>query len=248
MPNYKIKIQYDGTDFHGWQIQKDRITIQGEISRVLKIITGSKVRVTGSGRTDAGVHALGQVANFVTKLNIEAESMLKALNSLLPPTIRIIESEIVSDSFNAMFNCIEKTYRYTIYQGRIISPFLYRYALHYPYKLDFEKMEQAAEKLKGERDFSAFTVKSSAKNHVKNLKEIRFERKGELTDIYFTGNGFLRYMVRTLVGTLIEVGNGKIKVEEINEIIESKDRSKAGPTSPPQGLFLIEAKYPEIYD
>ncbi len=245
MPNYKIKIQYDGTDFHGWQIQKDRITIQGEISRVLKIITGSKVRVTGSGRTDAGVHALGQVANFVTKLNIEAESMLKALNSLLPPTIRIIESEVVPDSFNAMFNCIEKTYRYTIYHGRIISPFLYRYALHYPYNLDFEKMEQAAQKLIGEKDFSAFTVKSSAKNHVKNLKVIRFNRKGDITDIYFTGNGFLRYMVRTLVGTLIEIGNGKIKVEEIEEIIESKDRSKAGPTSPPHGLFLIEARYPE---
>ena len=245
MPNYKIKIQYDGTDFSGWQIQKDRKTIQGEISRVLKIITGSKTRVTGSGRTDAGVHALGQVANFVTKLNIEAESMLKALNSLLPPTIRIIESKIVSDSFNAMFNCIEKTYRYTIFQGKIISPFLYRFALHYPYSLDFEKMEEAAKILEGEKDFSAFTVKSSAKNHVKNLKEIRFERKGEITDIYFTGNGFLRYMVRTLIGTLIEVGNGKIAVDEIENIIESKDRSKAGPTSPPHGLFLIEAKYPE---
>jgi len=244
MPNYKIKIQYDGTDFSGWQIQKDRRTIQGEISRVLKIITGSKTRVTGSGRTDAGVHALGQVANFITKLNIESESMLKALNSLLPPSIRIVESKIVPDSFNAMFNCIEKTYRYTIFQGKIISPFLYRYALHYPFYLDLDSMKEASRFLIGEKDFSAFTVKSSAKNHKKNLKEIRFERKGEKTDIYFTGNGFLRYMVRTLVGTLIEVGNGKIKVEEIEEIIKSKDRSKAGPTSPPQGLFLIEAKYP----
>jgi tRNA pseudouridine38-40 synthase len=248
MPNYKIKIQYDGTDFHGWQIQKDKKTIQGEISRALTIITGKRVRITGSGRTDAGVHALDQTANFYTTLNIEAHSMLKALNSLLPQTIRIIKSDIVDNSFNARFHCIEKTYMYSIFRGKIITPFLYRYYLHYPYNIDINKMQQAAKNMLGERDFTSFTSKSAANNHVKELKKIEFTEEENILRMFFVGSGFLRYMVRTIVGTLLEVGSGKIQPDEIQNIIEAKDRSLAGPTSPPQGLFLFKAKYPEEYE
>jgi tRNA pseudouridine38-40 synthase len=248
MPNYKIKIQYDGTDFHGWQIQKDKKTIQGEISRALTIITGKRVRITGSGRTDAGVHALDQTANFYTTLNIEAHSMLKALNSLLPQTIRIIKSDIVDNSFNARFHCIEKTYMYSIFRGKIITPFLYRYYLHYPYNIDINKMQQAAKNMLGERDFTSFTSKSSANNYVKELKKIEFTEEENILRMFFVGSGFLRYMVRTIVGTLLEVGSGKIQPDEIQNIIEAKDRSLAGPTSPPQGLFLFKAKYPEEYE
>ncbi len=248
MPNYKIKIQYDGTDFHGWQIQKDRRTIQGEISRALTIITGKRVRITGSGRTDAGVHALDQTANFYTTLNIEADSMQRALNSLLPQSIRIMESAIVDNSFNARFHCIEKTYRYSIFRGKIITPFLYRYYLHYPYDIDVNKMKQAGEYMLGEKDFTSFTSKSSANNHVKELRSIEFTEEENILRMFFVGSGFLRYMVRTIVGTLLEVGGGKIEPDEIPNIIEAKDRSLAGPTSPPQGLFLFKAKYPEEYE
>ncbi len=248
MPNYKIKIQYDGTDFHGWQIQKDKRTIQGEISKALITITGKRIRITGSGRTDAGVHALDQTANFYTTLNIEADSMLRALNSLLPPSIRIMSSKIMDNSFNARFHCIEKTYRYSIYRGRIINPFLYRYNLHYYYPLNIEDMKKAAEYMIGEKDFTSFTSKSSAKNHVKEIKRIEFKEEGDILTIFFTGNGFLRYMVRTIVGTLLEVGGGKILPKDIPKIIEAKDRALAGPTSPPQGLFLYRAKYPEEYE
>jgi len=243
MPNYKIIIQYDGFDYSGWQVQPDKRTIQGEIRKALNKITGHKLKVIGSGRTDAGVHAMGQVANFKTSLNIEEYSMLKALNTLLPKDIRIINSKKVNDKFNAISDCIEKKYRYNIYNDKIMSPFENRYALYYPYKLNISKMKKASKILLGKNDFSAFTSKTSKENCVRDLKRIRICKSGNIINLIFVANGFLRYMVRILVGTLIDIGRGKIELNNLKDILNKKDRTKAGKKVEPQGLYLDEAKY-----
>ena len=245
MPNYKIIVQYAGTGFSGWQIQPGRTTVQGEISRALSVITAQRVRVTGSGRTDSGVHARGQVANFNVKSRIAPDSMKRALNALLPSTIRILECQGVPDSFNSRFHALEKTYIYTLFRSPVLSPFLGPFCLHFPYPLDLERMQRAADLIVGERDFSSFTTRSDKNNHVKKVLQIRVLPRGELLHIKVRGRGFLRYMVRTIVGTLLEVGEGKRSPEEMTGILEGKDRSLAGPTAPPQGLCLWEVLYPD---
>ncbi len=247
MPNYKVLIQYDGSEYKGWQIQPDEKTIQGEFVRVLKIISGKRVRITSSGRTDSGVHALAQVANFWLDLKIAPDSMKKALNSLLPPDIRVFKVEFAPDNFNARFHAIEKTYFYRIFTGEIVPPFKYRYVYRHPYKLYPELMREGAKHLIGEHDFTSFTSHPSSKNMVKRVKKIEIIELPEEEEIRveITANGFLRYMVRIIVGTLLLVGEGKIKPEEVKRILDSKNRELAGPTAPSKGLFLKNVVYPE---
>ncbi len=243
MPNYKLTIAYDGTQYKGWQYQPDQPTVQGTITKALQVITKKKPKLYGAGRTDAGVHALGQVANFKAKVNIPPDSMKKALNSILPPDIRIMDCEIVPEDFNARYNAKGKLYEYRIFTGEVVPPFIHRYVLHFPYPLDFNAMKEAAKYFVGEKDFSAFTTEDSPKLMVREILLSEIEKQGEFIYYRIRGRGFLKYMVRIIVGTLLEVGKGKIPPEKIEEIFESKDPKNAGPTAPPHGLFLMKVDY-----
>ena len=244
MANYKLTISYDGTEYKGWQYQPDQRTVQGTIHKALQIITKRKPKLYGAGRTDAGVHALGQVANFHTRLSIPPDSMKRAINSLLPPDIRIIKCEIVGDKFNARFHSKGKVYEYRLFNGEVISPFLQRYTAHVrgP-SLNIEAMREAASFLVGEKDFSSFTSEDAKKDKVRKITSFKIRKKGGIYYFRVRGSGFLKYMVRIMVGTLIEVGKGKITPLEFKEILEAKDRNLAGPTAPPQGLFLLKVLY-----
>ncbi len=243
MPNYKLVIAYDGTAYRGWQYQPDQPTVQGTLTQAIQIITKRKPKLYAAGRTDAGVHALGQVANFRTNLNIPPESMKKALNSLLPPDIRIMDCEIVPDSFNARYSAKTKLYEYRIYTGEVVPPFIHRYVLHFPYPIDINAMKEACKYFVGQKDFSAFTTEDSPKLMVREILLSELERKGEFIYYRIKGRGFLKYMVRIIVGTLLEVGKGKLQPEDIEKIFESKDPKNAGPTAPPHGLFLVKVEY-----
>jgi len=243
LSNYKLTIAYDGTNYRGWQYQPDQSTIQGTIHRALQIITKRRPKLYGAGRTDAGVHALGQVANFHTKLSIPPDSMKRAINSLIPPDIRIMKCEIVDDKFNARFHSKGKVYEYRVYRGEIVSPFLYRYVAHVYFPLDVEAIKKASELLVGEKDFSSFTSESEGKNKIRKIESFEVWEEGEMLYFRVRGNGFLKYMVRIMVGTLLEVGKGKITLNDFEKILEAKDRTLAGPTAPPQGLFLLKVLY-----
>jgi tRNA pseudouridine38-40 synthase len=248
MQNYKITIQYDGTNYHGWQIQPNGITIQSELTRVMSLLDHRHVTIHGAGRTDAGVHAEGQVASFFLERQFEPAKLRDAINGNLKSDIRIIDVETVRDEFHARFSASEKTYRYTIITGEVISPFVYRYALHHREKLDVEAMRQAASLLRGRHDFSAFTVEDSeVEDHHRTLKGIELQvdkdLKGERIRIFATADGFLRYMVRTIAGTLLDVGRGFRSVEDVGEALGSRDRKKAGQTAKAHGLTLLSVRY-----
>jgi len=244
--NYKVIIHFDGTNYSGWQYQKKEIkTIQGELLRVLKIIGKKKVVVTGSSRTDAGVHSTGMTANFHLNFKIEPESLIKAMNSMLPEDIRIVYCEIADKSFNARFGAKQKTYVYKIFTGEILSPFKYRYYAHIPYPLNISEMRKALKYFKGERDFSSFTSDEPEKKKIRTIDEIRMNVKKDEIIIRVKGKSFLRYMVRNIVGTIIDVGRGKIEVNQLPEIFKAKDRRKAGQTAPAKGLCLSEVVYDE---
>lgn len=244
MRNIKITIEYDGKDFNGWQKQPDKLNIQGEIERAIEIITGEKVNLIGSGRTDAGVNALNQVANFKIESKIPIEKIPYALNSQLKRSIRVKSAEEVDDRFNSRYNAKKKTYIYTINNSEQGSA-IYRYMqYHYPIKLDEIKMNEAIKYFIGEHDFKAFKASgTSSKSSVRTIYEAEVIRDAEIIKIILTGNGFLYNMVRIIAGTLVEAGEGKIKPEEVKNIIESKDRKKAGKTLPPTGLCLYNVEY-----
>jgi tRNA pseudouridine38-40 synthase len=242
--NFKAVIQYDGTNYSGWQIQPNNVTIQGTIQQILHKITEEKITIHASGRTDAGVHALGQVASFKIEKVMKASSLQSALNSLLPQDIRIIHLSEAPDEFNAQYNANSKEYQYQIFSGKVLSPFLYRYFYHLSIELDIAEMKKAAKKFIGEHDFSAFkSAESTCKNYIRKVFQSDIVSNKDIIYYIVVANGFMHYMVRTMVGTLIEVGRGKIPAEQIEEIITSKNRAKAGATAPPQGLFLIKANY-----
>ena len=246
MRNIKITIEYDGKDFNGWQKQPEKLNIQGEIERAIEIITKEKVNLIGSGRTDAGVNALNQIANFKIENDIPIEKIPYALNSQLKKSIRVKKAEVVDDRFNSRYNAKKKTYIYTINnseQGTAI----YRYMqYHYPIKLDENKMNEAAKYFIGEHDFKAFKASgTSSKSSVRTIYEAKVIREGELIKIILTGNGFLYNMVRIIAGTLVEVGEGKINPEDVKNIIDSRDRKNAGRTLPPTGLCLYNVEYGE---
>lgn len=245
MRNIKLVIEYDGKDFNGWQKQPTKLNIQGEIEKAIKQITGEDVDLTASGRTDAGVHALGQVANFKTNSNIAIEKIPIALNSNLKKSIVIKSAEEVEERFHSRLNCKRKTYRYVINNSKYGTAIYRNLETHIPIKLNIQKMQEAVKYFEGEHDFKAFKASgTSSKSSVRTIYKAEVIDVGnERIYIELTGNGFLYNMVRIISGTLVEVGMGKIAPEEIKTIIESQKRENAGKTLPPQGLYLVNVEY-----
>ena len=244
MRNIKLTIEYDGKDFNGWQKQPNKLNIQGEIERVIENITGEKIDLIASGRTDAGVHAIGQVANFKTDSNIAIEKIPIAINSQVKNSIRIQNAEEVDENFHSRYNCKKKTYRYVIDNSKYGSAIYRNISYHMPIKLNLEAMKKAIKYFEGEHDFKAFKSSgTSSKSSVRTIYRAEIITEGNSIAIDLTGNGFLYNMVRIIVGTLVEVGLGKIKAEDIPGIIESKDRTRAGKTLPPHGLMLLKVDY-----
>ncbi|WP_265446594.1 tRNA pseudouridine(38-40) synthase TruA [Acetivibrio straminisolvens] len=244
MRNVKLIIEYDGTNYHGWQKQKNAKTVQDTIESAIKGLTGEKAELTGASRTDFGVHALGQVANFKTDSNIPGDRFSYALNRILPDDIVIIESQEVSPDFHARFKSKGKKYRYLIYNSRFPSAILRNRAFHVSYKLDFESMKKAASYFLGTHDFSSFRASgSSVKTSVRTMTDVLLERDDKIIKFEISGDGFLYNMVRIMVGTLVDVGMGRINDDDIPKIIESKNRKSAGRTAPAEGLYLVEVYY-----
>jgi tRNA pseudouridine38-40 synthase len=250
MRNLKIVLAYDGSCFAGWQVQPDSATIQGTLASAIGRITGEKVLPQGSGRTDAGVHALGQVATCALESPIPAGNLLKALNDALPASIRVLEVSEVPPEFHARKSARAKVYRYRIYRGAICPPFLAGYVWHHPYPLDENAMRQAASLVVGEYDFTSFAAvdpeRGKAELVVSNVRRVSvssWERAGEELIYTVRGIGFLHHMVRNLVGTLILVGKGTLQSEDISRILKAKDRSTAGATAPASGLYLVSVEY-----
>jgi len=248
MKNYKILVQYDGSRYKGWQVQKSTdMTIQGKIQNVLGELAGHPVEVIGSGRTDAGVHAFGQVANFHLEGEFSKKEILDYLNHYLPMDIAVIQIEEVDSRFHARYNAVEKTYVYRIYTSNIPNVFERKYMYTYTEPLNIEAMKEAASHLLGTHDFMAFCGnKKMKKSTIRTVSDISITKCGHEIQIAYTGDGFLQQMIRIMTGTLIEVGNGKKSPTEVQKILESKDRQRAGFTVPPEGLILKQVKYATV--
>ncbi len=244
MRNLKLTIAYDGTNYQGWQAQSTGSTIQGVLEGKISRITSESVRLHAAGRTDAGVHALQQVANFTTSHNIPTPSLAKALNSMLPDDIVINDIEEVEPDFQARYRAKSKKYIYRFLQQPRPSPFERQYAWHIRKPLDIDKMRQAAQSLLGEHHFGSFQGSGcNARNPVKNIHQLDFQENCQILSFSIKASGFLRHMVRNIVGTLVDVGQNKLAPAELETILAAKDRTKAGPTAPPQGLFMAEVEY-----
>jgi tRNA pseudouridine38-40 synthase len=267
LQTWKLTLAYDGTDFRGWQIQPGEATIQGELQAALGRITGEKPLPQGSGRTDAGVHALMQVASFALRAPIPAENLRRALNRTLPDSIRILETKIVPSSFHARHSAVAKTYEYRVFREALCPPFLARYVHACPWPLNVEALQRAARLFEGEHDFLSFSAtdpdlasrgfdaEMETGTPVGALRTIfssawrqRQTEEGALLVYRVRGNGFLHHMVRNLVGTMLDVGRGRTSVEEIPWIIAARARAAAGPTAPARGLFLHSVEYGEDED
>ncbi|MEZ0537398.1 tRNA pseudouridine(38-40) synthase TruA [Caldicellulosiruptoraceae bacterium PP1] len=244
MKNILLTIEYEGTNYHGWQKQNNKITIQGTIENAIYKMTKEKVNLVGSGRTDAGVHALNQKANFLTETKVPIEKIPVALNSLLPSDISIKDAKEVDLNFNARYSAKQKTYKYLIYNGKTRSAIMRNLSYFYRGQLDILKMEQALEYFIGRYDFTAFCSSGSeVKSKIREIKNAYLSVENDYISIYVTANGFLYNMMRIIAGTILDVGCGKIKPTDIPLIIESKDRNKAGKTLPPWGLYLVDVVY-----
>ena len=248
--NFKLLIQYDGTDFHGWQVQENDRTIQGELERVIGMLEDGKVSVIGSGRTDAGVHAEGQVANVIVRRSFTPDKLRAAINGNLWRDIRILKAERAADQFHARFSAKKKTYLYRIVNAPVISPFWRRYAHHEFKPLDIPRMTAAARFLLGEHDWTAFaSAQSDGESRVRTVLDCTIDSawdrraSANILEFRITGNGFLRYMVRSIMGTLIEVGRGEKDSDTIQTAIVTGDRSLAGKTAPAHGLTLLKVDY-----
>ncbi|MHC5228279.1 tRNA pseudouridine(38-40) synthase TruA [Enterococcus sp. LJL99] len=247
MPRYKAIIAYDGTQFNGFQTQPNCRTVQGELERVLrKLNNGKTIFVTGSGRTDAGVHAIGQVIHFDYPETRDLEKMRYALDSLTPKDIAIKSVEIVAEDFHARYHVVEKTYRFHVDLGKPRSPFRRFYASHFPYPVDTDKIRHGLTELVGTHDFTSFCASGTeVEDKVRTIYEAKLDVNEEADELTFTfrGDGFLYKMIRNLVGTLLEIGNDRMAEGCIPEILAAKDRTKAGQTANPEGLYLLEVKY-----
>ncbi len=263
-----MTLAYDGTDFQGWQVQPGLATIQGELQAALARITGESPLPQGSGRTDAGVHALAQVASFTLSAPIPAENLRRALNRTLPPSIRISKANTMRSTFHARHSAVAKTYEYRIFRETICPPFLARYVYACPWQLDLDKLRACARIFEGKHDFQSFAANdpdlserhqtshepaaetalkiaplSTVRTMYTSAWELRASEAGEILVYRVRGNGFLHHMVRNLVGTMLDVGRGHLAIEEIPEILAARDRSAAGPTAPARGLFLHSVEY-----
>jgi tRNA pseudouridine38-40 synthase len=272
MRTIRLLLQYEGTEYAGWQTQNNAVTIQDLVEHALAAILQEKTRVTGASRTDSGVHAIGQVAVFKTSKGILPERLLRSLNGILPPDIRVTEADEAEEGFNPRY-AREKTYRYAIACGEYISPFQRKWAWHIRESLDFDAMQEAARSLVGEHDFTSFTASGGGeKDHVRRIMEIAYGPGGiistwsddtcidsechgtsghhptqicekDIVHFDITASGFLYKMVRNIIGTLVEVGRGKIGPEAMPDIIDARNRSHAGPTAPAHGLCLLRVRY-----
>lgn len=245
MRNIKMTIEYDGTRYQGWQrLGNTDKTIQGKIENIIKQLTGETIEIIGSGRTDAGTHARNQVANFKTEYTGSLAEMLSFFHKYLPQDIVVKHLEEVPDRFHARYNAKGKTYSYYLWNDPIPSAFKRHYSYHYPETLNLDAMQQAADLLCGTHDFAGFSaLKKSKKSTVRTIEAIKITREGHELHFTFKGNGFLHKMVRILVGTLVEIGSGQMKIKQIETIFEQKIRSEAGETMPAQGLFLDYVEY-----
>jgi tRNA pseudouridine38-40 synthase len=259
--NLKLTLAYDGTDFNGWQIQPGLPTIQGTLADCIERITGETVLPQGSGRTDAGVHALAQVASFAIASPIPERGLMIALNDVLPPSIRVKAIEQVEAGFHARHSARAKTYQYRIYRGDICPPFVARYVHHDPYPMNEEAVMRATEQLVGEHDFTSFAASDPersarvaaadqgevetaiAPSNVRVIHSALWMRANDELTFVVRGHGFLHHMVRNLVGTLLQVGKGSLRVDDVRTIMEARDRSAAGPTAPACGLYLVTVEY-----
>jgi tRNA pseudouridine38-40 synthase len=261
MRNLKLILSYDGTDFAGWQVQPKAATVQGTLASAIGRVTGEKVLPQGSGRTDAGVHALAQVATFVTESPVPTANFVKALNDILPSSVRVLEVEEAAADFHARHSARAKTYQYRIYRATICPPFLARYVWHYPYPLDEQAVTRAAAQVEGEHDFTSFaavdperervinreghavSLRNSPASNVRRIFSSTWERKEEELLYTVRGSGFLHHMVRNLVGTFILAGKGTLQADDVTRILQDQNRSAAGATAPASGLCLVNVEY-----
>lgn len=245
MRNIALLISYDGTDYHGWQCQPNLITVEEVLRQKVERIVNHSVKLYGGARTDSGVHAYGQVANFHTGNRIDINNLLKGLNSILPKDIRVISAEVVEDSFHARYSAKSKTYFYTILNQPFDSPFYSRYIWHIPYSINVTSMDRAIKIIKGVHDFSAFKKKNEVyHSNIREVLRAGVKKRGAFIYIVIEATGFLRFMVRNIVGTLMLIGTGRIEEKALMDILLSCEREKAGPTAPAKGLFLKQIKYP----
>lgn len=257
MKNIKLLMEYDGINYHGWQRQKDHTTLQEIIEDRLFRITWERAALISASRTDAGVHAVGQVASFKTNSHLEPLILQRALNATLPEDIRILNAEETSEAFHPRYDALGKSYFYIISNTNFSSAFLYRYTWRVPYTLDLYEMKKAGDSLLGRHDFSAFRgAGCGAKSTVREITSLSIEKissidfmtaniNGNFIKITVEANAFLRHMVRNIVGTLVEIGRGKMTLNSVSEAIKLKDRKKTGPTAPAHGLFLEKVNYPD---
>lgn len=248
--NYKLLLQYDGTDFHGWQIQDELRTVQGELTSALSLIDGRSVSVHGSGRTDAGVHAEGQVASVEIQREISPEKLRAAINANVGRDVRVLSVDTAADDFHARYSALEKTYVYRIVSGPVISPFWSRYAHHDARRLDLENMKRGAELFLGRHDWTAFSpAQADVDDRVRTVTRLEVlprvdERlRGSLIEIRASADGFLRYMVRAIAGTLLALGRGELDLDAIGDAIETGNRPLAAVTAPAHGLTLLSVRY-----
>jgi tRNA pseudouridine38-40 synthase len=259
MRNIKLTIAYDGTDFSGWQAQPGQSTVQGALTDVLEKLTQRRVIIYAAGRTDAGVHAAGQVVNFKTQSVMTPEEFQRSFNALLPPTIRVNFAEEVGPDFHSRWDALAKTYRYRIFRGRVVPPFLWRYVLQDSYEMNFDAMSEAARHFLGEHDFTSFAASTGSEEDDRERNTIRTIYRSELLRVkepdsststeewvyVVRGKSFMRYMVRKMLGTLVQVGRGKLSAHDVPELFALRDRSKCGATMPPHGLCLERVEYPD---
>jgi len=253
--NLRLTLSYDGTEFAGWQVQPGRTTVQGSLASAIGRLSGENVLPQGSGRTDAGVHALAQVATFESASPIPAENWMRALNDILPPSIRVLEVAEAAPEFHARKSARAKTYRYRIFRGAVCPPFLVRYVWHYPYPLEESAMVAAAGVVAGEHDFTSFaavdpervermaTQENSHTTNVRTIFSSSWTREAEELVYTVRGSGFLHHMVRNLVGTFLLIGKGTVRQEDLRRILEARERTAAGPTAPASGLYLVAVEY-----